>query len=264
MVTEPAPAERYRIQLLGGFAVRRAGRPLAVRPSTRRLVALLAVEGGMDRGAVAGRLFELSTNAQATGNLRTVLRRTRQDVPGLVAEDGRALWLDCDDVDFDLVTQWASHVVQAAPERQQLPPALGLELLPGWGEAWLIDHREHLALMQLCALEEYGASALAAGRFGEAARCALRAVAMDPLRESANKLLIEVVIRQGNHVEAVRRFRRYENVLAHETGTRPGLALQALMAPLVGASRSTPVREPGPIGSAALVRSEPRRTRQVL
>jgi DNA-binding SARP family transcriptional activator len=55
---------------------------------------------------------------------------------------------------------------------------------------------------------------------------------MDPLRESANQILIEVHLRHGNRCDAIRQFRRYAELLRWEMQAEPGPGLTALMAPL--------------------------------
>jgi len=118
--------------------------------------------------------------------------------------------------------------------------------LPGWGDYWLVDPREELRLLQLYALEASAQRLLLAGRFGEAAGLALAAVAVDPLRESANRLLIEIYLRDGNRSDALRQFGKYEQLLRQETGTEPGPGLTALagsfLAPRSPASTVTAMR----------------------
>jgi DNA-binding SARP family transcriptional activator len=72
-----------------------------------------------------------------------------------------------------------------------------------------------------------------AGRLGEACSLALAAVRMDPLRESAIRLLVEIHLREGNSLDALRRFRRYEDDLRDQVDSRPTPALVALVAHLI-------------------------------
>ena len=44
------------------------------------------------------------------------------------------------------------------------------------------------------------------------------AVRLDPLRESANRLLIDVHLRDGNGTDALRQFHAYSSLLRSETG----------------------------------------------
>ncbi|MGH4010092.1 MAG: AfsR/SARP family transcriptional regulator [Pseudonocardiaceae bacterium] len=100
---------------------------------------------------------------------------------------------------------------------------------PGWGDDWLVESREELRLLQLYALEAASQRLLVAGRFGEAAGLALAALGLDPLRESANRLLIEIHLRDGNRPDALRQFHKYQQRLRLEMDIAPGPSLTALI-----------------------------------
>ncbi|TDO30247.1 DNA-binding SARP family transcriptional activator [Kribbella sp. VKM Ac-2527] len=230
------------VQLLGGFGVRRGQRRLNLRPSARRLVALLAVEGASARSDVAARLFEDHTFERASANLRTIMWRVRKDASGLIFEEADGLWIDADYVDLDEVLRWSQATIQREASLASPPPQIGRELLPGWGEPWLVAPREHLHMLQLHALEASAERLLMAGRFGEAAANALCAVSMDNLRETSNRLLIEILIREGNIADGLRRYREYERMFSSEMNAKPGIAMQTLVAPLLAAGYIAPDR----------------------
>jgi DNA-binding SARP family transcriptional activator len=83
---------------------------------------------------------------------------------------------------------------------------------------------------------------LLGGRIGEACEAALTAVALDPLRESAVRLLIDIHLRGGNTVEALRCYRRFSDLLAREIGADPSPALMAMVAGHLGAGSPAAVR----------------------
>jgi DNA-binding SARP family transcriptional activator len=132
----------HSLQLLGRFAVCTESRRLLLRPTTQRLVALLAVEGALPRSKVAGLLWRDTTEARALANLRTVLWRARQDCPGLVFEDGDNLGVSDAQVDLPEVRAWAWRALRAEDPWMPLPQGAALELLPGWADDWLIEIRE--------------------------------------------------------------------------------------------------------------------------
>jgi DNA-binding SARP family transcriptional activator len=228
------------IRLMGGFGVYRTGSPVTLRPSVKRLVALLAVMEQTDRTDVAGQLFTELPASRAQGNLRTIMWRLSEDFPGLVVDQGGCLYVQATTIDYREVNQWSLSVVQRTAEDFVLPKNAGKDLLPTWGDPWLIDPREHLHLLQVHALETSAERFLLAGRFGEASDCALRAATLDPLRESAVKLLIEVLIRQGNVADALGRYSDFSQRLRREINAEPSLALQALVAPLFAAGCRNP------------------------
>jgi DNA-binding SARP family transcriptional activator len=232
------------VHLLGGFGVGRAGRRLSLRPSARRLIALLAIDGPTARSDAAIRLFEERTLERANANLRTILWRLREEAVGLVIEEADSLRVSAKSIDFHEVLRWSTAMMEREAAVCTPPSSMGRPLLPGWSEPWLIFPREHLHLLQLHALEASGERLLLAGRFGEAAVTALMAVTMDPLRETSNRLLIEVLIREGNVVDGLRRYLEYERLIASELHAKPGPAVQMLVAPLLSAGYVVPSYPP--------------------
>jgi DNA-binding SARP family transcriptional activator len=224
---------RHSLQLLGRFNVRTDDHRLLLRPTTQRLVALLAVQGALSRSKAAGLLWGDLTEPRALGNLRTVLWRARQDCPRLVSEEGDNVRVSDVRVDLLEVRAWAWRALRAEDPWMPLPHGAALELLPGWADNWLIQMREELRLLQLYAFETCAQRLLLGGRCGEAAGLALHALNLDPLRESANRILIEIHLRDGNRLDALRQFRKYEQSLRRELNIDPGPSLTALVASLL-------------------------------
>jgi DNA-binding SARP family transcriptional activator len=189
----------------------------------------LAMQGVLPRSKAAGLLWRDVTEARALANLRTVLWRARQDCPGLVLEDGENLRVSDVQVDLPEVRAWAWRALRAEDPWMPLPQGAALELLPSWEDDWLIEVREELRLLQLYAFETCAQRLLLGGRCGEAAGLALNALNLDPLRESANRILIEIHLRDGNRLDALRQFRKYERLLRQELDIEPGPALTALV-----------------------------------
>jgi DNA-binding SARP family transcriptional activator len=223
---------RHSLQLLGRFNVCTDGHCLLLRPTTQRLVALVAVQGALSRSKAAGLLWGGLTEPRALGNLRTVLWRARQDCPGLVSEEGDNLRVSDVQVDLLEVRAWAWRALRAEDPWMPVPQGAALELLPGWADSWLIEMREELRLLQLYAFETCAQRLLLGGRCGEAAGLALNALSLDPLRESANRILIEIHLRDGNRFDALRQFRKYEQLLRRELDVEPGPTLMALVGAL--------------------------------
>jgi hypothetical protein len=67
---------------------------------------------------------------------------------------------------------------------------------------------------------------------------ALVAVRAEPLRESANRVVAQVHLLEGNRLEALRQFKRYEELLEHELGAEPSPEFGALVS--ASAWRSMP------------------------
>lgn len=237
-------SDSFEVTVLGGFAAHRGASRLGLKPSAQRLVALLAVEGERSRLDAAALLWTDLSQDRAMGNLRTVLWRLRRDSPGLIGEEGDTLRLAADHVDLRSVRAWADAVLFREDHIQPVPDHTGRDLLPGWGDEWLMEPREELHLLQLHALEAAAQRLMNMGRLGEACSRALAAVRMDPLRESAARLVIEIHIREGNRVDAIRRFRRFETHLRDEVNSEPSPALIALVAHLLAIPGTAPPPPP--------------------
>lgn len=127
--------------------------------------------------------------------------------------------------------QWCSEAL--AGEVGPPPRGIDRDVLPGWADTWLVSAREDFHVLRLHALEAAAGKLLIGGRLGEAYRIAAMASALDPLRESAVRLLIEIHLRESNAVEAVRRYVRFADMLRAEIGIDPNPNTTALVANFV-------------------------------
>ena len=67
------------------------------------------------------------------------------------------------------------------------------------------------------------------GRWAEAVEAALAAMTAEPLRESAQRTLIDAHLAEGNWIEGRRAFDAYHELLRRELGTEPSADLAALI-----------------------------------
>jgi DNA-binding SARP family transcriptional activator len=136
----------------------------------------------------------------------------------------------------------------------QLPPGLGIdlrtldgvgrdavrvseeagELLAGWDfpgcpefETWLAAERRRAAARVEAHLRSAAMEHLAAGETEVAVRLAGRAVALNPLDEALQELLIRSLARSGDRAAAEEQLKRCERLLAESLGTSPSPALRA-------------------------------------
>lgn len=119
--------------------------------------------------------------------------------------------------------------------------------LAGCDLPWAVEARRRIEDIHVRALECSAASSLAAGgaEVPVAEKNALRAVELAPFRESAHRVLMEVLAARGNEAEALRVYERLRQRLADDLGTSPGRALEAL------AKRLLREQEPTFVGGAA-------------
>jgi DNA-binding SARP family transcriptional activator len=226
-----SPGE-FHLALLRSFELQLDGRVLRPCLSEQRLVALLAVRGGLPRSAVAGLLWPEVNDQRAHGNLRTALWRLVKFCPGLVVVDGDHLVLGEVEIDVAAFTVWARRLVGGGPMIDgdvEAARATRVELLPGWYDDWVVAEREQLRQLRLHALEALARELAGRGRHAIAIEVALSAIALDPLRESSNRILISLYIAEDNLSEAARHLRIFADLLREELGVEPSPRMMRLV-----------------------------------
>jgi DNA-binding SARP family transcriptional activator len=230
----PADPSRPRLTLLGGFGLHLGRDTVPLGSSSRRLVALLALHGpDLPRSYVAGLLWGDSTEARASGCLRSALWKLRVAGLGVVGTRGDSLALSPDiDVDVKHVTNLGRAVVAGSFSEDAftlLEPRFSAELLPGWHDEWVLGERERHRQLSLHALESLCEYLTATGRYGAAVLAGLTAVDREPLRESAHRALVKVYLAEGNAAEAIRRYQQYEAIAARDLGVEPSAMMRSLL-----------------------------------
>lgn len=224
-------ADGVAVRLFDGFEVTRAGRRLPLSENVQRLVAMLALaRRPRCRSTVAAGLWMDVTDERAAANLRTTLWKARQLGAPLVDVTAGLLALSpLARTDVDQVTGQIARLLDDGCELAAADTdvtALNGELLPMWDDDWILFERERLRQLCIHGLEALARRLTALGRHAEAVDAGLSAVAADPLRESAQQVLIEAHLAERNTSEARRQYERYRVVLADALGIRPGAALE--------------------------------------
>jgi len=106
---------------------------------------------------------------------------------------------------------------------------LGGELLPGWYDDWVLVERERMNQLRLHALEAFTDVLIQRADHAGALETALTAVAVDPLRESAHRLLIRVHLAEGNAAEALRQYERFRRLLRDSLHIEPSRQMAELV-----------------------------------
>lgn len=222
------------LRILGGFELRVHGRPVAVPPQGRRILAYLALrDRPVARSQVAGTLWPALPDDRAAANLRTALWRTNILGVGVVAGSRSDIWLTPKvRVDHGDALRSAHTLLDPGPVTADrlVPAGLTDDLLPGWDEDWVLTERERLRQLRLHALDALCDRLLAAGEPARAVEAGRTAVAADPLRETARCALVRALLAAGERAVAHREERRFRALLAAELGAAPTPALAALLA----------------------------------
>jgi DNA-binding SARP family transcriptional activator len=235
----PAPraalAARRTLHLIGGPYVTIDGHAREVPQGSKRLLVFVALhQRRVERRHVAGALWPIGDDDRACGNLRSALWRLRGAGVDLLIGDKWSLWLDTDvRVDAQELADWAHRLIDGTAVEDDLvvPPgtADALDLLPGWYDDWATVERERLRQRMLHALEALSGRLVSVRRCAEAVETAMLTVRAEPLRESAQRALIEAHLAEGNWVEGLRSYQLYRRRLRRELGVEPSDELPLLL-----------------------------------
>ncbi len=235
LITSGAQVAPFILHLFGGPFVTAEHRRLEIPEGSKRLLVFAALHRGrIERRYAAGALWPAGDDIRAAGNLRSALWRLNGAGIQVLSADKHALALRDDVlVDVHIVSSWADRLIRGSATEEDLsimPWGIdALDLLPGWYEDWALVERERARQRLLHALEALSRVLVRSRRCAEAVEAAMIAVSADPLRESAQRALIEAHLAEGNLAEGRRSFEAYRAVLAHELGTEPGPELAAIV-----------------------------------
>jgi DNA-binding SARP family transcriptional activator len=186
-------------------------------------------------------LWPDSPRARALANLRSALWRSRA-VHGLTVIDcaGPRLRLSPQvEVDHRFALECARNIAGIGDDPPgehgaDLIARLSRGLLPDWFDDWLLMDQERWDQIRLHTLETVAGRLMAAGRYLLALEAALSAVAIEPVRESAHRTVVQVYLAEGNSACALKHYQRYSRLVLREMGVGPSSHMTKLIAPLAG------------------------------
>ena len=213
----------------------------------RELMFLLASSPPMTKDQIAAALWPDLSRQQLGNALHTALRELRRALgdPGWVRySDGqyrfdRSRPHECDVTAFEdaLVAARRARPAEAAlPELQRAIAAYGGDFLDGMATGeWALVRRDELRRAFESALLATGRMQAAAGRHQAAAAAFRKAVAHEPLNESAHRELMNCWVRLGETARAVRHYEELAGVLRDQVGVAPAAETEALYRRLLAA-----------------------------
>lgn len=207
-----------------------------VPDSCVRLIVWLALRRTrVDRSLAAGTLWPCVDDRRAAGNLRSALWRLRGTGPDVVDADKTTLALHADvDVDVHVAADWAQRIIGGTSRGGDLRIVPwftdATDLLPGWDDDWAILERERLRHRTLHAFEQLSRLLCDAGRHAEGVGAARTVVAADPLRESAQRALVDAHLAAGDVTESRRVLNEYTTLHRRVFGVDPSPRLGKAMA----------------------------------
>ncbi|HTT51481.1 MAG TPA: BTAD domain-containing putative transcriptional regulator [Streptosporangiaceae bacterium] len=240
----PGTAGLLRIRALGGASVYRGDVPLTAADwgyaKPRELLFLLATSAPLTKQQVGAALWPEQSPDQLANALHTALRGLRRavgDPAWVLYSDGRyrfntALPHECDVTEFEQALAAARRARPAAaalPDLERAIAAYGGEFLDGLAAGdWAQTRRGELARSFESALLAAGRLHAAARRFQAAAAAFRRAVAHEPLNESAHRELMTCWARMGQPARAVAHYEELVTLLREQVGVPPADETTAL------------------------------------
>jgi predicted ATPase/DNA-binding SARP family transcriptional activator len=240
----PEPPKLLRIRALGAASVYRGDAPVTAADwgyaKPRELLFLLATSPPLTKQQLGAALWPDQSPDKLANALHTALRGLRRavgDPAWVLYSDGRyrfntALPHKCDVTEFEQALASARRARPAAaalPDLDRAIQAYGGEFLDGLpaGE-WAQTRRGELARSFESALLAAGRLHATAGRFGAAAAAFRRAIAHEPLNESAHRELMSCWARMGQPARAVAHYEELVALLREQVGVPPAAETTAL------------------------------------
>ena len=225
------------LSMLGGFEVTYGSQRVRLPLGAQRLLALLALgEAGISRGAAAEELWPASRRGRAGANLRAALSqgKTISSVDVIREFDSKLHIVESVEVDVGAATREARAIMDGSESRggaaaQETIRVLSRDLLPAWFDDWLIVERELWNEVRLHALEALARQLLESGSSLAALEAAMAASAIEPVRESPHRLVMEIYIDEGNAGCALKHYQRYRRLLQRELCATPSARMHHLV-----------------------------------
>ena len=224
-----------QVALFGGLEIS-SGRARAGARLTRKskaLVAYLALQGerGQSREKLAELLWGDSAEEQARANLRQTLSSIRKALSNAGAAclitEGDQVSLVVPDIELD-VSEFKRLAAQTKPEALKRAAQLYKgDLLDGFSlkeesfEAWVRVERERLRHLACDVLANLIAHCDDVGDTELCVEMAVRLLQLDPLRESAHRILMSAYDAQGRQASGLKQFEICRDVLKRELGVEP-------------------------------------------
>jgi predicted ATPase/DNA-binding SARP family transcriptional activator len=236
----------FSLRLLGPFAACVNGRslsPLRTRKDAW-LLGLLVLHHPrpLDRAWLAGFLWPGSSPSNALANLRKSLKSLRRalgpEADRLLAPTARTLALDLAGTNVDLLDFDAAI---RRGDTDSLTEAVALysgPLLDGCLETWAVPERRWREEACLEALTTLAERAATEGKPALAERYLRQAIALDPMRERAPRVLMRLLSEEGDSAAALQAYHELRDRLHRECHAEPDPETSALFQQLRAQARS--------------------------
>jgi DNA-binding SARP family transcriptional activator len=221
------------VQVLSSFQFSRNCQAVMLSPGSEKLVAFLALNRQtLRRRYVASLLWIDEGDDRAAARLRSAIWRLRVIAPDALEVDNHHIRLaDCVSIDLTCAELLAYGLMQDDLPLPELGAerVLGCDLLPDWYDEWVPLPRERYRQLRLHALEALCQRLTKLGFHSRAVETGLLAVGGEPLRESAQAVLIRAYLAEGNRSRALIQFETYRRTLWEELALHPSPQIEELV-----------------------------------
>jgi DNA-binding SARP family transcriptional activator len=238
----------FTVLLLGHFDVRLTDGTKLPPLRTHKgewLLALLALREGrsVQRDWLSGVLWQSSEDSAALYNLRRCLSDLRTALGSeewrLQAPTARSISLDMTGAEFDVrkfdmaISQGTATALRQAVDLYRGP------LMEGCDEDWVGQERIPREENYLIALERLADLSAEHEDFAQAAADLRRVILREPTRESAQRSLMRVLSKMGDHASVIQTYRQLRQYLRDEMNIEPSSETQQLMAEIREQARTS-------------------------
>ena len=144
-----------------------------------------------------------------------------------ITSEGDTIGLDSSAFEIDalefmrLAQDGGTQALDRAAQLYVGEPLEGLNLHAAEFDRWLLSRRQSFHEKAIDVLNRLLNSHLGSGDLGRAASVAARLLALDPLRESSHRALMELYGKQGRYAAALRQYQVCAEILARELSVEP-------------------------------------------
>lgn len=238
---EPLPVHQQpagaALRVLDRFALFVAGASVDLPVQVQKVIAFLALhDGPQPRERVAERIWPDAEPKRCLASLRTVLWRVRRASPDAVhAHRGSVCLGPAVQVDVHESRNVARRILNGhAVDPECAVSLLSLRLLPDWDDTWVFPEQERVRQMHVYCLEILSRRLAGQQHYAFAMQAAMAATRIEPLRESAQRAVIDVHLAEGNLAQARGVYEDFRRLLRAEMGIEPSPELAAALAPQAG------------------------------
>ena len=243
---EETASSQIDVAALGTAQIRIDGRDLTeLKPLTRELMIYLIDHQRVSRDQLVEAFWPHHPPGRQTSNLHTAVYSIRRSIgKDSVFFDGAVyslvpdLRIDFDVARFEHAAGLAESLPRGDPRRMfALTEAVSSyrgSFLPEFSSEWVVDRRRTLEMRYIDLLADHSEEAVVRNQLVKAEGSLREILRLEPFRDGANSMYLEVLGQLGRRGEIVAHYQQYVRQLAEELGLDPPEEMRELYSRLIG------------------------------